>query len=71
MVAGVALGVERSKAATWVGPCWPAAYDPGVLRSSAMIPGLIDLRDFATRYTAAWCSRNPARVAAFFSEADR
>ena len=26
-----------------------------------------DLRDFAKRYTAAWCSQNPASVAAFFS----
>ena len=25
------------------------------------------LRDVATRYTAAWCSQDPARVAAFFS----
>ncbi|MBS1842519.1 MAG: ester cyclase [Acidobacteria bacterium] len=25
------------------------------------------LRDFATRYTAAWCSGNPESVAAFFS----
>jgi len=25
------------------------------------------LHDFATRYTAAWCSRNPESVAAFFS----
>ena len=25
------------------------------------------LRDFATRYTAAWCSQDPTRVAAFFS----
>ena len=25
------------------------------------------LRDFAARYTAAWCSQEPARVAAFFS----
>lgn len=25
------------------------------------------LREFATRYTAAWCSQNPASVAAFFS----
>jgi len=24
--------------------------------------------DFATRYTAAWCSQNPASVAAFFAE---
>jgi uncharacterized protein (TIGR02246 family) len=26
------------------------------------------LRDFATRYTAAWCSQDAARVAAFFAE---
>ena len=26
------------------------------------------LRDFATRYTAAWCSQSPASVAAFFTE---
>lgn len=25
------------------------------------------LRDFARRYTAAWCSQDPARVAAFFA----
>ncbi len=25
------------------------------------------LHDFATRYTAAWCSQDPARVAAFFA----
>lgn len=25
------------------------------------------LRDFATRYTAAWCSQDPASVAAFFA----
>ncbi len=33
-----------------------------------MTPGMLELRDFAARYTAAWCSRNPASVAAFFSE---
>jgi len=33
-----------------------------------MTPALIELRDFAARYTAAWCSQNPAMVAAFFSE---
>jgi ketosteroid isomerase-like protein len=44
------------------------ARGAGVLRSSAMTPSLIELRDFATRYTAAWCSRNPAMVAAFFSK---
>lgn len=27
----------------------------------------IDLQDFARRYTAAWCSQNPASVAAFYS----
>jgi uncharacterized protein (TIGR02246 family) len=26
------------------------------------------LNDFATRYTAAWCSRDPTRVASFFAE---
>ena len=26
------------------------------------------LRQFATRYTAAWCSQDPARVASFFAE---
>lgn len=29
---------------------------------------VFELRDFAARYTAAWCSQNPASVAAFFSE---
>ena len=28
-----------------------------------------NLRDFAVRYTAAWCSQDPASVAAFFSPA--
>lgn len=28
---------------------------------------LTQLQDFATRYTAAWCSGNPESVAAFFS----
>ena len=26
-----------------------------------------DLRDFARRYTEAWCSQDPTKVAAFFS----
>ena len=30
-------------------------------------PDLARLRDFARRYTAAWCSQNAASVAAFFS----
>jgi hypothetical protein len=28
----------------------------------------VELNDFATRYAAAWSSRNPANVAAFYSE---
>jgi hypothetical protein len=28
---------------------------------------LLNLGDFATRYTAAWCSQNPESVAAFYS----
>ena len=27
----------------------------------------LKLRDFAARYTAAWCSQNPSNVAAFYS----
>jgi uncharacterized protein (TIGR02246 family) len=27
-----------------------------------------ELREFAIRYTAAWCSQNPASVASFFAE---
>ncbi len=30
-------------------------------------PDPAQLREFATRYTAAWCSQDPAAVAAFFS----
>jgi hypothetical protein len=32
-----------------------------------MIPDPAQLRDFAKRYTAAWCSREAASVAAFFA----
>jgi hypothetical protein len=32
-----------------------------------MIPDPATLRDFATRYTAAWCSQKPSSVAAFYS----
>ena len=32
------------------------------------MPKRTDLSDFATRYTAAWCSQDAARVAAFYSE---
>ena len=31
------------------------------------MPEVVQLRDFAKRYTAAWCSREAARVAAFFA----
>jgi ketosteroid isomerase-like protein len=30
--------------------------------------GARDVEDFAVRYTAAWCSQDPARVAAFFAD---
>ena len=37
--------------------------------SSTRTPMDLDqLKSFATRYTAAWCSQNPASVASFFSE---
>jgi len=32
-----------------------------------MSPELAELRGFAERYTAAWCSRDPAQVSGFFS----
>jgi len=32
-----------------------------------MPPDLAELRNFAARYTAAWCSQNAASVAAFYS----
>ena len=32
-----------------------------------MPPDWLDLRDFAVRYTAAWCSQNPELVATFYS----
>jgi uncharacterized protein (TIGR02246 family) len=32
-----------------------------------MLPPLSELREFAERYTTAWCSQDPASVAAFFS----
>lgn len=32
-----------------------------------MMPEPAKLRDFAARYTAAWCSQDPASVAAFYS----
>ena len=33
-----------------------------------MLPPSFDLRDFAARYTAAWCSQDPASVAACYSD---
>jgi hypothetical protein len=32
-----------------------------------MLTGCMDLRDFAARYTAAWCSQNSESVAEFYS----
>jgi len=32
-----------------------------------MMPEPAELRDFAARYTVAWCSQDPASVAAFYS----
>ena len=32
-----------------------------------MLSDSLDLRDFAARYTAAWCSQNPVSVAEFYS----
>jgi len=32
-----------------------------------MLPELVKVRDFAMRYTVAWCSQNAANVAAHFS----
>ncbi|MGA2429818.1 MAG: SgcJ/EcaC family oxidoreductase [Candidatus Acidiferrum sp.] len=32
-----------------------------------MMPGAAELREFAERYTAAWCSHDPVSVAAFYT----
>jgi predicted ester cyclase len=32
-----------------------------------MLADSVKLRDFAAQYTAAWCSRDPTRVASFYS----
>ena len=32
-----------------------------------MVPGPEYMQDFATRYTMAWCSQDPAQVASFFA----
>jgi len=37
-------------------------------QSKEMLMDTTQLRDFATTYTAAWCSQNPASVAEFFAE---
>jgi predicted ester cyclase len=45
-----------------------AAYESACLEAVHSIPeDLAKLREFAERYTDAWCSQNPASVAAFFS----
>ena len=38
-----------------------------MITDKPMKPELSQLRDFAERYTAAWCSRDAASVAAFYS----
>jgi hypothetical protein len=43
-------------------------FYPHLVKSSPVLPDSIDLRDLATRYTAAWCSHNPESVAAFYSD---
>jgi len=40
---------------------------PCLVELTPVLPDSIDLRDLATRYTAAWCSQNPESVAAFYS----
>ena len=46
----------------------PVAGHARELRLEAMPIDPSSLNDFATRYTAAWCSHDPTRVAAFFTE---
>jgi hypothetical protein len=45
---------------------WSAALGACGSRETAM--DVAKLQEFGTKYTAAWCSRNAASVAAFFSE---
>jgi hypothetical protein len=45
----------------------PLRLCPRLIESKFVLPDSIDLRNFATRYTAAWCSQNPESVAAFYS----
>jgi hypothetical protein len=41
--------------------------NPEFLQDFDPLPGSDQLRDFAERYTAAWCSQDPASVASFFA----
>lgn len=47
-----------------------AAHRAAAELSTAIFPtvGEQEMKSFATRYTAAWCSQDPASVAAFFAE---
>ncbi len=51
------LGMREMGAWEWCHPCSVVRYNPC----------MDDLREFARRYTQAWCSQDPASVAAFYS----
>lgn len=40
----------------------------GACRTDEAASGRTEMIQFATRYTAAWCSQDPAKVASFFAE---
>ena len=46
---------------------WPIPTRARVIRLPPMQADAVKLRDFAARYTAAWCSQDPASVAAFYA----
>ena len=71
MPVAAAAGALRRRCSLQVAklPCWQLSWLFEVLISfSAMTHRMPELQDFAARYTSAWCSRDPASVAAFFSE---
>src|SRR5947209_4397900 len=51
--------------ASFMGECTGLCAAPGVCWDAMTAA---ELRDFAVRYTEAWCSQHPALVAEFFSE---
>ena len=62
------------KQRVWTAIAWALAATVylGPVRASdeagTDFPGAHDMKQFAIRYTAAWCSQNPASVAEFFAE---